>query len=62
MEKNKFILEILRCENGFFVENKSGKFVFKDATEILGQMGKELEKMNSGETMIIEYSHNGKQD
>lgn len=61
METQK--LEILRCNNGFLVENKAGKYIFKDAAEILKQMAKEIEeKLNPGEKMIIEYSKDGKQD
>lgn len=61
METKK--LEIERCNNGYLVENKSGKYIFKDAAEILKQMAKEIEeKLNPGEKMIIEYSKDGKQD
>ena len=59
METHK--LEIERCNNGFLVENKLGKFIFKDVAELLKQMGKEIEeKLNPGEKMIIEYSKDGK--
>lgn len=56
-------MKIERCNNGYLVENKSGKYIFKDAAEILKQMAKEIEeKLNPGEKMIIEYSKDGKQD
>lgn len=60
MEAKK--IEIERCANGFLVENKTGKFVFKDGAEVLQQMGKEIEKLNPGEKLTIEYSKDGKQD
>ena len=60
METHK--LEIERCNNGFLVENKTGKFVFKGGADFLQQMGKEIEKLNPGEKMIIEYSKDGKQN
>ena len=59
METKKYELEIVRCNNGFFVENKTGKYVFKDGVDVLQQMGKEIEKLNPGEKMIIEYSKDG---
>lgn len=56
-------IKIERCKNGFLVENKLGKFVFKDAAELLKQMAKEIEeKLNPGEKLTIEYSKDGKQD
>ena len=62
METKKSKLEILRCNNGFFIENKSGRFVFKDGGDVLAQMGKELEKMEPGEKMLIEYAKDGEKD
>lgn len=62
METKKFVLEIVRCNNGFFVENRTGKFVFKDGADVLQQMGKEIETLNPGEKIIIEYRKDGKQD
>lgn len=61
METKKKI-EILRCNNGFFIENKTGKYVFKDGTDVLKQMGEDIERLAPGEKMIIEYSKDGKQD
>lgn len=62
METKKSKLEILRCNNGFLIENKTGKYVFKDGADVLQQMGEEIERLNPGEKMIIEYSKDGKQD
>ena len=56
MEIKKFKLEILRCNNGFLIENKNGKYVFKEGTDVIQQMGVEIEKLNPGQKMIIEYS------
>lgn len=62
METKKSKLEILRCNNGFLIENKTGKYVFKDGPDVLKQMGEEIERLNPGEKMIIEYQKDGKQD
>ena len=56
MEIKKFKLEILRCNNGFLIDNKNGKYVFKEGTDVIQQMGVEIEKLNPGQKMIIEYS------
>lgn len=56
METKKSKLEIFRCNNGFFVENKAGRFVFKDGADVFAQMGKELEKMEPGGKILIEYA------
>ena len=40
----------------FFVENKAGRFVFKDGADVFAQMGKELEKMEPGGKILIEYA------
>lgn len=62
METKKFNLEIECCNNGFLVKTKSKKFVYRNADELCKQMAKEIEKMSTGEKMIIEYSKDGKQD
>lgn len=59
METKKSKLEILRCNNGFLIENKTGKYVFKGGADVLQQMGEEIERLNPGEKMIIEYSKDG---
>lgn len=59
METKKFKLEILRCNNGLLIDTKTGKFVFKDGADFLQQMGEEIERLNPGEKMIIEYSKDG---
>lgn len=59
MEIKKSKMEILRCNNGFLIENKTGKYVFKDAVDILQQMGEEIETLKPGEKIIIEYSKDG---
>lgn len=62
METKKSKLEILRCNNGFLIENKTEKFVFKNGSDVLQQMGEEIERLNPGEKITIEYFRYGTED